>query len=118
VAAQLRVLDGERVQLLGHLRVGLEERLGADQELQTAELLAQLRREGFTFKKCFFDKEGDLLSEEPKAHPLVSQHRAWKQRVDALMKDFMLAPLGKSLFEEKPPKDPFDDFDDGAGTTH
>ncbi len=32
-----------RVELLGHLGVGLEERLGADEELEAAELLAQLR---------------------------------------------------------------------------
>ena len=35
-----------RVELLGHLGVGLEERLGGDEELEAAELLAQLRDAG------------------------------------------------------------------------
>ena len=46
VAAQPGHLDRDAVELLGHLGVGLEERLGGDQELEVAEALAQLRRAG------------------------------------------------------------------------
>ena len=45
-AAQPGGLGGVAVEHLGHLRVGLEERLGRDQEAQVAELLVQLRRAG------------------------------------------------------------------------
>ena len=46
MAAQRGDLGGTAVEDLGHLRVGLEERLGGDQEAQVAELLVQLRGAG------------------------------------------------------------------------
>ena len=46
VAAQAGVLDGQLVQPLGHLGVGLEERLGRDQEVEVADLVVQLRAAG------------------------------------------------------------------------
>ena len=46
VAAQRGELGGVAVEHLGHLGVGLEERLGRDQEAQVAELLGELRRAG------------------------------------------------------------------------
>ena len=41
MAAQVGELDRRAVEHLGHLGVGLEERVGRDQELEVAELLAQ-----------------------------------------------------------------------------
>ena len=46
VAAQAGELGGDAVEDLGHLGVGLEERLGRDQEAQVAEVLVQLRGAG------------------------------------------------------------------------
>lgn len=76
------------------------------------DLMKQIQLEGYTFNKTFLDKDGNVLSEEPKIHPLVAQHRAWKQRVEVGMKDFMLAPFGKELVSEDKPEDPFAAFDD------
>ena len=44
VPAQAGVLERDAVELLGHLGVGLEERLGRDQEVEVVEALGQLRR--------------------------------------------------------------------------
>jgi P27 family predicted phage terminase small subunit len=56
--------------------------------VEADEMLAIVKRDG----RVYIDNFGN-----PKAHPLVGQHRQMAQRVEALMARFSLAPFGKPV---------------------
>lgn len=67
--------------------------------------------DGWTFKHAILSDEGETLSVEIRKHPLISEYRQWKIRVEAGRARFKLAPIGKEIVEQAKPDDPFAEFD-------
>jgi hypothetical protein len=65
-------------------------------QVMADEMYERLLAEGFTFVKHVPDSDGGM-HEEPKAHPLVSQHRNTVQRIESLMVKFKIAPMGRPV---------------------
>lgn len=69
------------------------------------EMRRQIKADGLTVS----------TAKGPKAHPLLTQMRGLQQRMATYMKDFMIAPIGRSLVDKPTAEDPFSDFDDESG---
>jgi hypothetical protein len=66
-------------------------------------LLATIQAAGWTFIKVSVDGAG-VEHQELKKHPLTVEFRGWEQRVEAGRARFKLAPIGKAIAPEAPPK--------------
>lgn len=77
-------------------------------------MAAQLELDGLMVNAVKVDEEtGDRFSlGEPRAHPLITHERGMRQRVEAGMARFNLAPMGKSIAPKAEPDDPFAEFED------
>jgi hypothetical protein len=73
-------------------------------------LFAKIQEDGWTYITVKPDPDGGT-HEEIRKHPLVTDLRAFEQRVEAGRARFRLAPMGKEMVSAEQPQDEFAEFD-------